>query len=146
MKERFTLIAATYLLLRKGNEVLLLRRFQTGYEDGKYSLVAGHIDGNETLKEAMIREAKEEAGIIVMPYDLHLVHVMHRKTDSERMDFFFVCDTWNGDIINAEPEKCDDLRWFDVSHLPKNTIPYVKKAIDASISGDLYSEVGWPSS
>ena len=54
---------AVHLLLVKDSRVLLLRRYKTGYEDGNYSVVAGHIDGWEELKDAMIREVKEEAGI-----------------------------------------------------------------------------------
>ena len=143
MQQRFTLIPETYLFLRKGNKLLLSRRFQTGYEDGKYSLVAGHIDGNETAREAMIREAREEAGIVLIPEVLCLVHVMHRKTDPERMGFFFAANSWTGDVINTEHDKCDDLRWCDIDHLPKNTIPYIRKAINAYKTGEAYSEDGW---
>jgi 8-oxo-dGTP pyrophosphatase MutT (NUDIX family) len=56
MKERFKLIAAVYVLFVRDGMVLMLRRANTGYEDGNYGLVAGHVDGNETLKEAAIRE------------------------------------------------------------------------------------------
>ncbi len=66
MKERYKFICAVYLILIKENKVLLLKRANTGYEDGNYSLVAGHMDGNETIKQAMIREATEEAGIVMI--------------------------------------------------------------------------------
>ena len=68
MKDRYKYICAVYLILIKGNQILLLKRVNTGYEDGKYSLVAGHMDGNETIKQAMIREAREEAGIAIENY------------------------------------------------------------------------------
>ena len=58
-KVRFQMPVAVHLLLVKEGKILLLRRSNTGYEDGMYSIVAGHIDGDEDVKSAMIREAKE---------------------------------------------------------------------------------------
>ena len=109
-----------HLLLVKDNKVLLLRRFNTGYEDGNYSVVAGHVDSDEDLKTAMIREAKEEAGIEITPNNINFASVMHRKSDDERIDFFFIADSWEGEITNMEPQKCDDLSWFDINNLPSN--------------------------
>src|SRR3989338_3830927 len=63
LEERFKLIPEVYLVLVRDKKVLLSRRFQTGYEDGNYSMIAGHADGNETMREALAREAKEEAEI-----------------------------------------------------------------------------------
>lgn len=62
-KQRHKIVPAVFLLLIKNNKVLLLKRQNTGYADGKYSLVSGHVDKGETMQEAIIREAKEEAGI-----------------------------------------------------------------------------------
>ena len=78
--ERFKAVIAVHLILIKDNQILLLRRFNTGYEDGNYSVVAGHLDGNESVLKAMQREAFEEAGIQISEKDLQIVHVMHRKT------------------------------------------------------------------
>ena len=38
--ERFKLVVAVHLLLIENKKILLLRRFNTGYEDGNYSVVA----------------------------------------------------------------------------------------------------------
>ncbi|MFH1669466.1 MAG: NUDIX domain-containing protein [Candidatus Woesearchaeota archaeon] len=62
-KKRHQNVPASYLTLFKDDKVLLLRRFNTGYEDGNYSMVAGHVDPGETFTQCIIREAKEEAGI-----------------------------------------------------------------------------------
>ena len=141
--ERFKLISAVYLLLIKDGKVLLLRRFQTGYEDGNYSLVAGHLNGGESMKSAMAREAKEEAGIVVDEADITHALTLHRLANDERVELFFTAKKWEGEITNMEPEKCDDLSWFPLDHLPENTIPYIRTVIEAYTKGETYVEVGW---
>jgi len=39
-----------------------------------------------------------------------------------------------------EPDKCDDLNWFEINNLPKNTIPYIREVIDSFLHGIVYSE------
>ena len=142
-KERFKLISACHLLLVKENQILLIRRFNTGYRDGFYSVVAGHLDGNESAKTAMAREAKEEAGIDIDENNLKFASVMHRKSDDERIDFFFFTDKWNCKIKNKEPHKCDDLKWFDLEKLPDNIVPYVKKGIENYKKQKGFDQFGW---
>ncbi|MFA5086296.1 MAG: NUDIX domain-containing protein [Candidatus Paceibacterota bacterium] len=145
--ERFKLIPSVYLILLKDGKVLLSRRFNTGYEDGNYGLVSGHAEEKETFREALSREVFEEVGIEIDSSDLNLVLTMHRQCgDHERVDFFFTANAWNGEIKNAEPQKCDDLDWFPIDNLPDNTIPYVKKAIESYFDGMNYCEFGWDGS
>jgi 8-oxo-dGTP diphosphatase len=145
MGERFKLIAAVYLLFRRGDEILLLRRANTGYEDGNYGLVSGHVDGDEPLAVAAAREAREEAGVEIDPADLALRTVMHRRQDDERVEFFFEPARWRGEIRNAEPDKCTELAWFPLDALPDNTIPYVRAAIERARAGVPYSAFWKPS-
>jgi len=144
MTERHKLVPASYLVLLREGKILLLRRFNTGYEDGKYSMIAGHLDGDETFIQTIVRESKEEAGITIKPEDLKVVHVMHRKVPThERVDVFLQAARWEGEPQIMEPHKCDDLRWFDEHRLPDNVIPYVRQAIDSVRKGNIYSEHGW---
>ena len=143
-KDRFKLTPAVYLLLRRGNEVLLLRRANTGYQDGKYSIIAGHLDGDELATAGIVREAKEEASVAVNPQDVRLVHTCHRLTRNqvgqERLDLFFETDKWQGEVANTEPEKCDDLSWFPVDKLPDNMLPLVRNVINDVMRSVSYSE------
>ena len=141
---RFKLPSAVHLFLVCDGQVLLLRRFNTGYEDGKYSVVAGHLNGDEQIKAAMIREAREEVDIEISPPDLRVVGVMHRKSNDERIDFFLVASSWSGEITNREPGKCDQLAWFDMDELPGNVIPYVRRALDNYRKGSWFDSFGWP--
>jgi 8-oxo-dGTP pyrophosphatase MutT (NUDIX family) len=142
-KDRFKIVPTSHLILVKDGKILLLRRFNTGWSDGQYSVVAGHLDGNETFLQAMVREAKEEAGIELSQQDLEVAHVMHRKSNEERIDFFILAKKWKGEPRNMEPNKCDDLNWFDMGKLPENTIPYIRQAIGCFRKGVFYSEHGW---
>ena len=127
---RMTFPVAVHLFLRKDDQVLLLRRFNTGYEDGNYSVIAGHIDGGEDVFTAMIREAKEEVRIHILIDDLKIVQVMHRKKISEeRIDYFFECGKWDGAIKIMEPDKCDDLLWVNIDTNLKNSNRQVRKSM-----------------
>ncbi len=142
--ERFTLRSAVYLFPLKEEKVLLLRRFNTGWMDGMYSLISGHLDGNETVSEAMAREAFEEAKIKIIKEDLEPVTVIHRKSpDQEYIDFFFVTRKWEGEPTIGEPDKCDDLSWYPINNLPDNLLPHVKEALDNFKSKTPFSESGW---
>lgn len=135
-------VAVHLLLVRDGN-ILMLRRYNTGYQDGKYSVVAGHIDGGEELKAAMIREAREETGIEISPEDLAVVGVMHLMESDEYVSFFLHASRYSGDVVNMEPHKCDDLSWFNLDDLPDNTIPYVRRAIRNYRDGVWFDSLGW---
>lgn len=142
--ERFKLVTAVHLILIENNKILLSRRYNTGYEDGNYSVVAGHIDGNESVIQAMKREALEEAGIVISEKDLEIVHVMHRKTpDRESIDYFLSCKNYVGEIQIMENDKCDELKFYDLDKLPDNVIPYVRKAIEYYQNGTPFSIYGW---
>ena len=140
---RFKLIPEAHLILIDNGNLLLLKRENTGYEDGNYSIIAGHIDSNETARAAMSREAKEEAGLTIHPEDLSLCHVMHRMADDERISFFFTTEKWQGEPKNMETDKCSDLSWFRMDALPVNMVPYIREAIGNILRNEIYSEFGW---
>jgi 8-oxo-dGTP pyrophosphatase MutT (NUDIX family) len=148
---RTTFPVTVHLLFFRENQVLLLRRFNTGYEDGNYSVPAGHLDGNETVRMAAQREALEEIGVQIELEDFAVVGVMHRKSNEnppytdERVDFFVHIKAWEKEPFNAEPDKCDELRWCDVDALPENIIPYVSQAIQNFRDGVVFEEFGWDS-
>lgn len=145
MSSRFQINLAVYLIFRQGNKVLLLKRANTGFADGKYSLVAGHVDAGESFLQATVREAKEESNVLVEPDDLKLALTLHRQREDSLVyiNCFFEVGNYSGEIKNNEPEKCDDLSWFDLDNLPENTLDYVRFALDKIAKGENFGTWGW---
>lgn len=137
--ERLKLRIAAYLILIKEERVLLLRRFNTGWQDGNYSLPAGHLEPRETIGECLSREIEEEIGLKLKQESIELVHIMHRMY-SGYIDFFFVSHYQGIDPLNKEPEKCDEFKWVSIIELPENIVPSVRFAIENYAKGITFSE------
>jgi len=144
-QERFTVVPAVFMIVRNDKgQILMLRRANTGFMDGFYSLPAGHLDGGETAQVAVCREALEEVGITVRPEDLRLAHVVHEKADGhERINLGFEASSFAGEPYNAEPEKCSEIIWADLQNLPEQTVPQVRAMLQNLQSGHIYSEFGF---
>jgi 8-oxo-dGTP diphosphatase len=140
---RVRLVVAVHLFLVRGGRVLLLRRANTGYEDGNFGVVAGHVERGEEVRAAAIREAREEVGVSLAPADVVVVGVMHRRAEEERIDFFLEVRRWQGEPRNCEPDKCSEVAWFALDDLPSNVIPYVRRSLENYRSGTWYDAFGW---
>lgn len=140
MTERFKIPVGVCIILRKGNKIALQLRKNT-WMAGHYGLIGGHLDGNEEIKNAVIREAKEEVGIDILPADLNLKTIWHSNNDREEyLSFYFECTKWQGEIQNLENEKCARIDWIDMDNLPKNVYPTLPKVIEKIKSGILFFE------
>jgi len=145
MKERNTNVVAAYLILQREDEILLLKRMNTWYHDWEYSVIAGHVEHGETFTKTIIREAEEEAGILIKPEHLVFRHIVHMKSDtndSERVHIYFSSTTWEWEVINNEPQKHGELSWFKLWYLPDNIVPTDKKVLENIRNNVMYSEFG----
>lgn len=144
MPERYKPYSAVWLVLIKDNKILLSRRHNTGWMDGYYTLVSGHLEAGESLTQAMAREAKEESDVTVAPVDLKVVHINHRKsTEREYIDVYFTASQWEGVPRIMEPHICDALEWHDLDNLPTNLVPNLKDALNQIEQKNFYGEYGW---
>lgn len=143
-KDRFQTTVAVNLILRRDDEILLLKRANTGNQDDMYNVIAGHLEQDELGTEAIIREAREETSITIEPNNLKFVHFVQRlpvnDNDEEYIDLFYEASVWQGDLVNNEPNKCEMLDWFRIDNLPNNTIPLLPVVIKKINNGQIYSE------
>ena len=143
VKKRAGASVNAYLILKQDNKILFHLRKNTGYCDGMWSLVAGHVEHGESATAALIRETYEEIGIKLSHGQIQVVHVMHRQTNRFNIDIFFDCPLWEGNIKNCEPEKCEKFEFFSLENLPMNSIDYIIIALKAILKSEFYSELGW---
>lgn len=112
MDEHFKALSAVFPIITRSDgtacKILLHRRTNTGYQDGKWDISgSGHVDEDETARAAVIRECKEELGIDVQVEELMFVHLSHRLSfDRTYYDIYFVVNNYAGEPTIMEPDKC----------------------------------------
>lgn len=140
-------IVGVHLHLQHGDGRILLglRHSASAYGGGAWHALAGHCEREEAIS-CLVREAREEAGLIIEPDDVelvHLVHVVDSPTARPRIQLFFRARSWSGFPQVLEPDRCLEWRWWDPKDLPAEVVPYTRQAIEGVIAGRLYSNMGW---
>jgi 8-oxo-dGTP diphosphatase len=145
MTQRQQVTVDVHVILERAGQVLLCLRDGTGYADGLFCLPSGHLDAGETVIECAVREALEEVGVTIDPDHLRAAAVVHHlpPEDKPRIGFFFATDTWEGEIVNAEPNKCARIEWAPADALPDNTVPYTVAGLGLYLADAVVGVHGW---
>jgi 8-oxo-dGTP pyrophosphatase MutT (NUDIX family) len=86
---------------------------------------------------ALVREAREETGILINPADVRAAVTIHHRSPvgRARVGFFFEVLTWQGTPQVLEPEVCDGMDWFPLDALPEPMVAYCRAGLDAYRAG-----------
>jgi len=126
------------------NKVLLLKRKGTGFLDGWRWIPGGHLDYGEFFSDAAIREVEEETGICIVRKYISSPTILYSHCSQRNHSFLWwytLCQRWEGEPINNEPDKCSKISWFPVDQLPKQVVPSSKIALQWLLEGRSYIEV-----
>lgn len=99
---------------------LALRGPKSKNEPGKWNFPGGTIEFGETSSQTIIREMKEEFGIIVKP--LQMLDAADHIIPEEKQHWIalgYIAKITKGTPVILEPEKCTAIGWF--------TLPQVKR-------------------
>ncbi|MFB8310170.1 phosphotransferase [Streptomyces sp. NPDC055961] len=121
-----------------GPEVLLSRRAGNVYAPGCWHLVSGHLDGPwEDMVTALVREAREESGVVIDPADVRAAVTVHHRAPAggARIGVFFEVKRWEGTPEVMEHHVCDAMGWFSFDALPEPMVAYCRAGLDAYRAG-----------
>lgn len=96
----------TLLLLHSPDGRVLLGEKKRGFGAGKWNGFGGKVDPGENLRDAALREMREESGVEVTDAQLHANIVFDFHGHPERLEVHvFRATRWTG-----EPRECDEMR------------------------------------
>ena len=135
---------AVHIFLIKNKSVFLLKRKNTGFKDNMWSVPAGRVENDESLTNAVQREAKEETGVQIKIKDLsEPLFIYYHNKKGGRLYVFFSCNKWKGIPHNNEPAKSSETKWFPNNQLPKNLVNHVRVSIKSFLCGKRFIEFGF---
>lgn len=89
-----------------GGKVLLVKRAKEPLR-GRWMVPGGTVERGETLEQALVREVREETGVLVQPRDLLLV-LERIDREGEAVRFHFVILDYLCDFVSGVPMAASD--------------------------------------
>ena|SRR6266566_3665834 len=107
-------------IIIENSRVLLVKRAHPPLQ-AEWSIPGGVLEVGEMVREAAIREAREETGLIVEPQDLLGVYDRVLRNPERRVQYHYVlidflCRRVAGDLAAASDASA--VRWFTREELP----------------------------
>lgn len=119
-------------IIIEGSRVLLVKRAHPPIQ-GQWSIPGGVLEVGEMVRDAAIREAREETGLIVEPGELLGVFDRILRDSEQRVQYHYVlidflCRPMGGELRAASD--AEDVRWFTLEELPAlNLAPDTQEVI-----------------
>jgi 8-oxo-dGTP diphosphatase len=110
------------MIFNQKDQVFLSKRSQNSHnEKGCWEAPGGSVDFGEKLEDAIKREIMEEYGIeieIVRQLPAHN-HILPKEKQHWVASCFVCKYAGKKKPRIMEPDKCDEIGWFDLDNLPK---------------------------
>ncbi len=128
-----------YMFLERDGKLLMLRRSaDAAYAAGLLCPPSGHVEAQEDVLEAAIRETDEEVGVRLSADQVRCVAVVHHRGPSGRARvgwFFAARPGWAGEPVNREPAKHSAFVWVEPDDPPADLVAYTWAGLRAYREG-----------
>lgn len=124
-------IAGVGVVVRKGNQVLLIRRGKPPRQ-GEWGIPGGALELGETWRQAAVREVREECGIEIMLGDVvDVVDIVVRDGD-ERVQYHYAIVDFAAEYLSGDLHAASDVldaRWVALDELSKYALPSMTRRV-----------------
>jgi ADP-ribose pyrophosphatase YjhB (NUDIX family) len=107
------------LVIERNGALLLIKKADKYYQ-GKYSIVAGHVNMHETIEDAIHREAKEEIGVKIHKPVLigNVIDVADKcRYGGERHVWFVFTAELKNLELQVDPSEIEHIQWVKVNEM-----------------------------
>ncbi len=128
-------VGCGYLIVNDNHQVLLIKRTDKSQWGGWgfRAQPGGTIEFGDTLENTVKREIKEELNVdIELIWPQIFAEDIREENGIKKHRFTGGCFAkiiW-GDVKIMEPEKCSEVKWFDLDNLPEPIIWYTRPFIE----------------
>lgn len=116
-------ILTTLCYIEQDDEYLMLHRTakQNDINEGKWIGVGGHFKEGESPEECLLREVKEETGIVLTSYRLRGVITFLQEGWGYEYMFLYTADGFEGTLDETAMKNCNEgtLAWIPKSEISK---------------------------
>lgn len=102
--------------IEKDGKILLVKRGRDPYK-GFWAIPGGHVDFDETVKDAVIREVKEETGLSVGKLSLLGIYSDPGRHPKQVIAVVYKVETTGEPVAGDDAE---EFAWFSPDQLPTN--------------------------
>ena len=102
------------------NGKILLGKRRGAHGSGAWSFPGGHLEFNEEIEACAVREVAEETGLKIKNLKrIEYTNDIFNPEGKHYITLFVIAEIESGEPKIMEPDKCAEIKWFDINNLPK---------------------------
>ncbi len=114
--KKYNNISVSAFILLDGKALIAKRADNDSFLPGYWEQVGGKADPGETQEQALVREVKEEAGLVIEPIRLYNEYEFTHREKGLMCEYAYICKVV-GDATVLLSEEHTDFKWITLEEL-----------------------------